>query len=173
MLRVLAFDPEPESRQRLLAQAAEMIGQHGLAALSMDALADAASVSRATVYRLFPGKAALFREVVKTYAPLEHVALLLEQVGDRPPEEVMLLETHVDFEREFRGDTVHPAVMEILEELNLADRLLRLPHTKMHAFTLQAGTDAASIDFSRLKTKSFGETMQIVMKGQTFQGNRI
>jgi AcrR family transcriptional regulator len=61
----------------------------------MDALADAAGVSRATVYRLFPGKAALFREVVKTYAPFEHLALLLEQVADRSPEEVMPQVAHI------------------------------------------------------------------------------
>jgi len=89
LLHALAFEPEIESRERLLAKALEMLGQQGLAALSMDALADAAGVSRATVYRLFPGKAALFREVVKTYAPFERLALLVEQVADRPPEEVM------------------------------------------------------------------------------------
>lgn len=89
LLRALAFEPEVESRERLLAKALEMIGQGGLAALSMDALADAAGVSRATVYRLFSGKAALFREVVKTYAPFERLAQLIEQVGDQPPEEVM------------------------------------------------------------------------------------
>src|SRR5215831_18118839 len=95
LLRALAFEPEVESRERLLAKALEMLGQHGLAALSMDALADAAGVSRATVYRLFPGKAALFREVVKTYAPFERLALLLEQVADRPPQEVMPQVAHV------------------------------------------------------------------------------
>jgi AcrR family transcriptional regulator len=89
LLHALDLEPEPESRDRLLAKALEMIGANGLAALSMDALADAASVSRATVYRVFPGKAALFREVVKTYAPFEPVALLLEHIADRPPEEVM------------------------------------------------------------------------------------
>ena len=61
----------------------------------MDALADAAGVSRATVYRLSPGKAALFREVVKTYAPFERLALLLEQVADRPPQEVMPQVAHI------------------------------------------------------------------------------
>src|SRR5215469_12152222 len=91
LLHALALEPEPESRDRLLAKALEMIGAQGLAALSMDALADAAGVSRATVYRVFPGKAALFREVVKAYAPFERVALLLEQHADRPPEEVMPL----------------------------------------------------------------------------------
>ena len=89
LLDALALEPEPESRDRLLAKALEMIGTDGLAALSMDALADAAGVSRATVYRVFPGKAVLFREVVKTYAPFERVALLVEQHADQPPEEVM------------------------------------------------------------------------------------
>lgn len=89
LLRALSIEPEVESRERLLQQAIEMISQEGLAALSMDALADAAGVSRATLYRLFPGKAALFREVVKTYAPFERLTLLLEQVADRRPEEVM------------------------------------------------------------------------------------
>ena len=95
LLHLLALEPEPESRKRVLEQALEMIGKEGLAALSMDALADASGVSRATVYRLFSGKAALFREVVKTYAPFERVALLIEQVADRPPEEVMPQVAHV------------------------------------------------------------------------------
>src|SRR5215469_11256209 len=47
LLRALSIEPEVESRERLLEQAIEMIGQEGLAALSMDALADAAHVSRA------------------------------------------------------------------------------------------------------------------------------
>lgn len=89
LLRALAIEPEAESRERLLEKALAMIGQQGLAALSMDALADAAGVSRATLYRLFPGKAALFREVVRTYAPFERLARLIEQVADRPPEDVM------------------------------------------------------------------------------------
>src|SRR2546423_9348856 len=63
LLHALALEPEPESRDRLLAKALEMIGAQGLAALSMDALADAAGVSRATVYRLFPRKAPRFPEL--------------------------------------------------------------------------------------------------------------
>jgi AcrR family transcriptional regulator len=98
LLHALALEPEPESRDRLLAKALEMIGAQGLAALSMDALADAAGVSRATVYRVFPGKAVLFREVVKTFAPFERVALLVEQYIDRPPEEVMPLVAQVFIE---------------------------------------------------------------------------
>lgn len=50
---------------------------------------------------------------------------------------VTLLETHRDFERDFRGDTIHPLTMEIMEELGLAERLLQLPHTKIDQLTLQ------------------------------------
>ncbi|MBO0794239.1 MAG: FAD-dependent monooxygenase, partial [Ktedonobacteraceae bacterium] len=36
---------------------------------------------------------------------------------------VTLLEAHMDFDREFRGDTIHPSVLNILDELGLAERL--------------------------------------------------
>jgi 2-polyprenyl-6-methoxyphenol hydroxylase-like FAD-dependent oxidoreductase len=67
---------------------------------------------------------------------------------------VMLLEVHKDFDREFRGDTLHPSVMEIMEQLGLADKLLEFPHTKMRRLTIQAGGNtAALVDLSSLKTK--------------------
>ena len=50
---------------------------------------------------------------------------------------VVLLEAHLDFERDFRGDTLHPAVMENLDELGLAERLLELRHTKVRTLTVQ------------------------------------
>jgi hypothetical protein len=43
---------------------------------------------------------------------------------------VILLESHQDFDRDFRGDTLHPSILEVMDELGLADRLLQLPHTK-------------------------------------------
>ena len=89
LLQALDVEPEPESRERILAAALEMIGQRGLAALSMDELAEQADVSRATVYRLFPGKAALFREVVQTYTPFEQFGQVIEQAGSRPIKEVL------------------------------------------------------------------------------------
>ncbi|WP_242065500.1 FAD-dependent oxidoreductase [Trichocoleus sp. FACHB-262] len=66
---------------------------------------------------------------------------------------VTLLEAHRDFDRDFRGDTLHPSVMEIMEELGLAERLLQLPHTKMRTGTFTAqGQAFLTLDFSRLKT---------------------
>lgn len=67
---------------------------------------------------------------------------------------VVLLELHKDFDREFRGDTIHPSAMEIMDQLGLAEGLLQLPHTKMHALTLTANQESVTAaDFSRLKTK--------------------
>src|SRR5215471_13628923 len=55
------------------------------------------------------------------------LALLLARQGIA----VTLLEEHKDFDRDFRGDTIHPSTMDILEQLGLADRLLQHPHTKL------------------------------------------
>ncbi|HKV87664.1 MAG TPA: TetR family transcriptional regulator, partial [Candidatus Dormibacteraeota bacterium] len=54
LLQVLEVAPEPGARERILDAALAMVGANGLAALSMDELADRAVVSRATLYRLFP-----------------------------------------------------------------------------------------------------------------------
>ena len=67
---------------------------------------------------------------------------------------VLLLEAHMDFEREFRGDTIHPAAMDIIDEAGLADRLLQVRHTEMHKASLRtAEGDIPFADFSRLNTK--------------------
>ncbi len=55
------------------------------------------------------------------------LALLLARAGV----EVTLLEAHGDFDRQFRGDSLHPSVLEIMDQLGLADRLHRLPHTRV------------------------------------------
>jgi 2-polyprenyl-6-methoxyphenol hydroxylase-like FAD-dependent oxidoreductase len=68
--------------------------------------------------------------------------------------DVTLLEAHKDFDREFRGDTVHPSTLEILDQMGLAERLHELPHNKIYGPTLQmAGLSFAPIDFRRLKTR--------------------
>jgi AcrR family transcriptional regulator len=81
--------PEPDSRDRILRAALEMVGAQGLTAVSMDELADRAGVSRATVYRLFPGKSALFTAMVHAFSPLEPVSAVLRDHGSEPPEVVM------------------------------------------------------------------------------------
>ena len=73
----------------MLAASAELVGRGGLASLSMDDVAARAGVSRATVYRLFPGKDALFEALLTTYAPLDRVIALIEEGADRPPEELI------------------------------------------------------------------------------------
>ncbi len=78
------------------------------------------------------------------------LALLLARKGVR----VMLLEAHMDFDRDFRGDTIHPSVLQILDEIGLADRLLQIRHTEMREMSFQTPGGTATIAlFSRLKTK--------------------
>lgn len=78
------------------------------------------------------------------------LALLLARRGVA----VMLLEAHKDFEREFRGDTIHPSVMEILDQIGLAERLHELRHTKMHGLVIQAANGPFQpFDLRRVKTR--------------------
>ena len=78
------------------------------------------------------------------------LALLLARKGIP----VVLLEEHGDFDRDFRGDTIHPSTMQILDQLGLAERLLLLPHTKVADLPFQSGDRAlALVDFRRLKTR--------------------
>jgi len=89
LLEVLAIQPEPGARERILEAALVMVGAHGLGALSMDDLATRAGVSRATLYRLFPGKSVLFMTLIRTYSPLEPVSLMAMVMKDEPPEILM------------------------------------------------------------------------------------
>jgi AcrR family transcriptional regulator len=89
LLGELGLVPPPTVRSRVLDAALELVGRHGLAGLSMDELAATASVSRATLYRLFPGKEALFAALVRRFSPFEPIAAVLEAAGDRPPAEVI------------------------------------------------------------------------------------
>jgi 2-polyprenyl-6-methoxyphenol hydroxylase-like FAD-dependent oxidoreductase len=68
--------------------------------------------------------------------------------------DVTLLEAHHDFDRDFRGDTLHPSTLEVMNELGLADRLLQLPHTKLGNARAQTQTGQLNaFDFSRIHTK--------------------
>lgn len=89
LLQELDLQLDPGARERLLAAALELIGRDGLKDLSMDELAAVAGVSRASLYRLFPGKSALLRELVRAYSPMEAVAEVVERLRDEPPEVVL------------------------------------------------------------------------------------
>ncbi|HZY91088.1 MAG TPA: FAD-dependent monooxygenase, partial [Gemmataceae bacterium] len=78
------------------------------------------------------------------------LALLLARRGVP----VTLLEAHHDFDRQFRGDTLHPAILEILDQIGLADKLHRLPHVKVYNPTILAEDGPFTpIDFRRLRTR--------------------
>jgi AcrR family transcriptional regulator len=89
LLEALDLQPEPGARARILEAALTLVGAHGLNALSMDDLAAQAEVSRATLYRLFPGKAALFTNLVHEFSPLDPVTELLSTRQDEPPDVLM------------------------------------------------------------------------------------
>jgi AcrR family transcriptional regulator len=89
LLEALDLQPEPGARERILDAALNLIGADGLNALSMDDLATQAEVSRATLYRLFPGKAALFTSLVHAFSPLDPVSELLSARQDERPEVLM------------------------------------------------------------------------------------
>ena len=89
LLNEAGLSPEPTARQRVLDAALDQVGRYGLANLSMDDLAATARVSRATVYRLFPGKPALFDALVDEFSPWDPVADVIDAMPDGHPEEVM------------------------------------------------------------------------------------
>jgi 2-polyprenyl-6-methoxyphenol hydroxylase-like FAD-dependent oxidoreductase len=78
------------------------------------------------------------------------LALLLARRGVS----VTLLEMHKDFDREFRGDTIHPSILEILDQIGLAAPLHEMPHSKALGPTFQfADGPFRPFDLGRLKTR--------------------
>jgi len=68
--------------------------------------------------------------------------------------DVIVLEKHADFLRDFRGDTVHPSTLELFHELGLLDELLARPHQKLRQASVTiSGQDYKVADFGRLSTK--------------------
>ena len=69
--------------------------------------------------------------------------------------EVLVLEKHADFLRDFRGDTIHPSTMELMSELGLLERFLQLPHQRVPKLFAQFGRDRLQLaDFSRLRVRA-------------------
>src|ERR1700719_4232056 len=68
--------------------------------------------------------------------------------------EVVVLEKHADFNRDFRGDTIHPSTLELMHELGLLDEFLKLPHQEFSQLRgIFNGLLAPMADFSRLPTR--------------------
>ncbi len=59
--------------------------------------------------------------------------------------DVVVLEKHADFFRDFRGDTVHPSTLENMYELGLLDEFLKVPHQKLERLSMQVGDEKLSI----------------------------
>ncbi len=129
LLRELDVVPEPDSRPAILEAAAELLARDGLARLSMDELATRAGVSRARLYRLYPGKAALFAEMVRTFSPIEVMVATMQRLSAEPPERAMpelavavwrAVSTHLGVIRPllFEATSLGPDVREtIVEEI--------------------------------------------------------
>jgi 2-polyprenyl-6-methoxyphenol hydroxylase-like FAD-dependent oxidoreductase len=63
--------------------------------------------------------------------------------------DVLVLEKHEDFLRDFRGDTIHPSTLQVLDEIGLVDEFLKLPHRKARELRLE--TDEGDITLANLR----------------------
>ena len=78
------------------------------------------------------------------------LALLLARRGVQ----VVLLEGQADFERDFRGNTLSPAALDMLEELGLAEAVLALRHAKIPRFAVATASGPVTFaDFTRLRSR--------------------
>ena len=77
------------------------------------------------------------------------LGLLLARMGV----DVVVLEKHADFLRNFRGDTVHPSTLELMHELHILEAFLKLPHQEIRELSGQIENDMVPVgDFTRLPT---------------------
>lgn len=68
--------------------------------------------------------------------------------------EVMVLEKHADFLRDFRGDTIHPSTLELMFELGVLEQFLKRPHQEVRELAAQVGNKTITIgDFTHLPTQ--------------------
>ena len=78
------------------------------------------------------------------------LGLLLARAGV----EVLVLEKHADFLRDFRGDTIHPSTLEIMHELGILEEFLKRPHQEVKQLGGQIGQEFVTFaDFSHLPTR--------------------
>jgi 2-polyprenyl-6-methoxyphenol hydroxylase-like FAD-dependent oxidoreductase len=76
-------------------------------------------------------------------------AFLLARMGV----DVVLLEKHGDFLRDFRGDTIHASTLQLMHELGLLEEFLKLPHQEIRELSAQVGQETVTIaDFTHVPT---------------------
>src|SRR5271163_70868 len=67
--------------------------------------------------------------------------------------DVVVLEKHADFLRDFRGDTIHPSTLELMYELGILEDFLRRPHQELSRISAQVDDLTVAVaDFSHLPT---------------------
>ena len=80
--------------------------------------------------------------------------MMLGYLLGRAGVDVVVLEKHSDFFRDFRGDTVHPSTLQVMDELGLIDGFLKLPHQNIQKLDgMFGGTSVRIADLSRLSVK--------------------
>ena len=80
--------------------------------------------------------------------------MMLGYLLGRAGVDVVVLEKHADFFRDFRGDTVHPSTLQVMDELGLIDGFLKLPHQRLQ----------------RMEGMFGGETVRLVRGGLATSG---
>jgi 2-polyprenyl-6-methoxyphenol hydroxylase-like FAD-dependent oxidoreductase len=80
--------------------------------------------------------------------------MMLGYLLGRAGVETLVLEKHADFFRDFRGDTVHPSTLQVMDELGLIDGFLKLPHQQLQKMDGKFGEASIRMaDLSRLNVK--------------------
>ena len=80
--------------------------------------------------------------------------MMLGMLLARAGVDVLVLEKHADFLRDFRGDTIHPSTLEVMHELGLLPDLLRLPHAEARQISAHIGDlNLPVADFTHLPTR--------------------
>jgi 2-polyprenyl-6-methoxyphenol hydroxylase-like FAD-dependent oxidoreductase len=80
--------------------------------------------------------------------------MMLGYLFGRAGIETVVLEKHADFFRDFRGDTVHPSTLQVMDELGLIDGFLKVPHQQLQQMDGQFGDEFIRVaDLSRLRAK--------------------
>jgi 2-polyprenyl-6-methoxyphenol hydroxylase-like FAD-dependent oxidoreductase len=122
---------------------------------NIDASPDAQETARqGTRVQKLAGKAGNVRHTTCCIVGGGPAGAMLGLLLARKGVDVVVLEKHGDFLRDFRGDTIHPSTMELMDELGLAEKLLRIKHTKAPRLRFRTPRGTVTVaDFRRLKTR--------------------